>query len=62
MKPKTLPAIAAIVVFLLGVVTGIVPAPAQTQEKVTLKEVKISGNVRVEDEGIRLHLKNRAGA
>ena len=37
-------------------------APAQAQEKVTLKEVKISGNVRVEDEGIRLHLKNRAGA
>ena len=62
MKPKTLPAIAAIGVFLLGVVTGIVPAPAQAQEKVTLKEVKISGNVRVEDEGIRLHLKNRAGA
>jgi len=62
MKPKTLPAIAAIVVFLLGVVIGIVRAPAQAQEKVTLKEVKISGNVRVEDEGIRLHLKNRAGA
>ncbi|HEX9662873.1 MAG TPA: outer membrane protein assembly factor BamA [Candidatus Binatia bacterium] len=62
MKPKTLPALVAIVVFLLGVVTGIVRAPAQAQEKVTLKEVKISGNVRVEDEGIRLHLKNRAGA
>ena len=62
MKPKTLPAIAAIVALLLGVVIGIVRAPAQAQEKVTLKEVKISGNVRVEDEGIRLHLKNRAGA
>jgi outer membrane protein insertion porin family len=62
MKPKTLPARAAIVVFLLGVVIGIVRAPAQAQENVTLKEVKISGNVRVEDEGIRLHLKNRAGA
>jgi outer membrane protein insertion porin family len=62
MKPKTLPARAAIVVFLLGVVIGIVRASAQAQENVTLKEVKISGNVRVEDEGIRLHLKNRAGA
>ncbi len=31
------------------------------QDKVTLKEVKIAGNVRVEEEGIRLHLKNRAG-
>jgi outer membrane protein insertion porin family len=62
MKPKTLPARATIVVFLLGVVIGIVRAPAQAQENVTLKEVKISGNVRVEDEGIRLHLKNRAGA
>jgi outer membrane protein insertion porin family len=62
MKPKTLPARAAIVVFLFGFVIGIVRAPAQAQENVTLKEVKISGNVRVEDEGIRLHLKNRAGA
>jgi len=31
------------------------------QEKVALKEVKISGNLRVEDDGIRLHLKSRAG-
>ncbi|MBI3066772.1 MAG: outer membrane protein assembly factor BamA, partial [Deltaproteobacteria bacterium] len=29
--------------------------------KVTLKEVKIAGNVRVEEDGIRLHLKNRPG-
>jgi outer membrane protein insertion porin family len=42
--------------------------PAQThsqekvsQEKVTLKDVKISGNLRVEDDGIRLHLKSRPG-
>jgi len=31
------------------------------QEKVTLKDVRISGNLRVEDDGIRLHLKSRAG-
>ena len=33
----------------------------QAQEKVTLKDVKISGNLRVEDDGIRLHLKSRPG-
>jgi len=38
-----------------------IPPPGYSQEKVTLKEVKISGNVRVEEDGIRLHLKNRAG-
>src|SRR5215510_13826972 len=31
------------------------------QEKVVLKEVKITGNVRVEEDGIRLHIKNRPG-
>ena len=31
------------------------------QSKVTLKDVKISGNLRVEDDGIRLHLKSRPG-
>ena len=34
---------------------------AQVQEKVTLKDVRISGNLRVEDDGIRLHLKSRPG-
>ena len=34
---------------------------AHGQEKVVLKDVKITGNVRVEDDGIRLHLKSRAG-
>ncbi|HKY09942.1 MAG TPA: outer membrane protein assembly factor BamA [Candidatus Binatia bacterium] len=33
----------------------------QAQEKVTLKDVRISGNLRVEDDGIRLHLKSRPG-
>jgi outer membrane protein insertion porin family len=36
--------------------------PGEAQEKVTIKEIKIAGNFRVEDEGIRLHVKNRAGA
>src|SRR5919106_3072059 len=34
---------------------------ANAQEKLTLKEIKITGNVRVEEDGIRLHLKSRAG-
>ena len=34
---------------------------AHGQQKVTLKDVKITGNVRVEDDGIRLHLKSRVG-
>jgi len=37
------------------------PSYAHSQEKVRLKEVRISGNLRVEDDGIRLHLKSRAG-
>ena len=36
-------------------------AAAFAQEKVILKNVQISGNLRVEDDGIRLHLKSRAG-
>jgi outer membrane protein insertion porin family len=35
--------------------------PSSAQEKVTLKEVKITGNLRVEEDGIRLHVKNRPG-
>src|ERR1041384_2669775 len=31
------------------------------QEKVKLSDVKITGNLRVEEEGIRLHLKSKAG-
>ena len=34
---------------------------ARGQEKVALKDIKISGNLRVEDDGIRLHLKSRPG-
>ena len=31
------------------------------QEKVSLKDIRITGNVRVEEDGIRLHIKSRAG-
>ncbi|MGH7823918.1 MAG: outer membrane protein assembly factor BamA [Candidatus Binatia bacterium] len=34
---------------------------ASAQEKVRLKEIKIAGNLRVEDDGIRLHVKSRPG-
>src|SRR5262245_23221906 len=37
------------------------PAFILSQEQPRLKEVKITGNFRVEDDGIRLHLKSRAG-
>lgn len=35
--------------------------PGNAQEKVILKDVKIDGNLRVEEDGIRLHVKARAG-
>src|SRR5580765_1092225 len=57
-------AVALAVVFFLYLslfVTNVVSAQAQTREKVVLKNIQISGNVRVEDDGIRLHLKSRAG-
>ena len=50
------------VVFLLTVIAGIGSFDTGiAQEKVVLKEVKIAGNVRVEEDGIRLHIKNRPG-
>ena len=49
-------ALLAFVISILGVI-----ATAQSQEKVTLRDVRISGNLRVEDDGIRLHLRSRAG-
>jgi len=39
----------------------ILSTPSQAQEKVKLSEVKIQGNLRVEEDGIRLHLKTRPG-
>ena len=62
MKPTSHLARAAVVILVLGVVIAIARPPARAQERVTLKDVKISGNVRVEDEGIRLHVKSRGGA
>jgi outer membrane protein insertion porin family len=63
MEPsKTIRAIlifySALWVFLLSL--GLA-APLRAQEKVILKDIKIAGNLRVEDDGIRLHLKSRAG-
>ncbi|MDH3444462.1 MAG: outer membrane protein assembly factor BamA, partial [Deltaproteobacteria bacterium] len=52
----------AILILLLGGIIAISGVPGQAQDKVVIKDVKISGNVRVEDEGVRLHIRNRAGA
>ena len=43
------------------VVFSTAPVQAQTQQKTILKDIKIDGNMRVEDDGIRLHLKSRTG-
>ena len=49
-------------IFLLTVIAGIGSFDTGiAQEKVVLKEVKIAGNLRVEEDGIRLHIKNRPG-
>ncbi len=42
-------------------VFNVSPGAVCAQDKVALKEVRIAGNVRVEEDGIRLHLKNRPG-
>lgn len=55
----TAPRLLAAVVLLAGCFAS--SAPAYSQAKVTLKDIKISGNLRVEDDGIRLHLKSRPG-
>ena len=46
---------------LLFLISANFAGKAHGQDKVTLKDVKISGNLRVEDDGIRLHLKSRPG-
>jgi outer membrane protein insertion porin family len=50
-----------LLLILMPLVLLVVPLKSHGQEKVKVKEVKISGNLRVEDDGIRLHLKSRAG-
>ena len=39
----------------------VISYPINAQENVAVKDVKITGNVRVEEDGIRLHLKTRPG-
>jgi len=46
---------------LLCLVFTLCPGAVVAQDQVTLKEVRIAGNARVEEDGIRLHLKNRPG-
>jgi len=55
------PFIRPVWLFLLVLLCLVLPDVSLAQEKVKLKDVKISGNYRVEDDGIRLHLKSRAG-
>ena len=49
----------AFFVFFSGMVS---PPTLLAQDQTTLTEVRITGNIRVEADGIRLHLKSRAGA
>ncbi len=49
----------ALVVLVVSLLT--LPVKATSQGNVTLRDVKISGNIRVEDDGIRLHLKSKTG-
>ena len=59
---KTAGALAVVFFLYLSLfVTNVVSAQTQTREKVVLKNIQITGNVRVEDDGIRLHVKSRAG-
>lgn len=59
---KTAEALAVVFFLYLSLfVTSVFSAQAQTQEKVVLKNIQISGNMRVEDDGIRLHVKSRPG-
>ena len=56
---KTIPSLYC--VLLAFVVSAALTVKSWGQEKIILKDVKISGNLRVEDDGIRLHLKSRPG-
>src|SRR6478752_1243100 len=59
---KTAGALAVVFFLYLSLfVTNMVSAQTQTREKVVLKNIQISGNMRVEDDGIRLHVKSRPG-
>jgi outer membrane protein insertion porin family len=59
MKPSKLLTIAFILKLLGAVCFG--DSSASAQEAARLKDVRIGGNVRVEEDGIRLHVKSRPG-
>jgi outer membrane protein insertion porin family len=58
-RPTLGTAITALVLLILVLTNCLFPLHAQAQT--VINDVKISGNFRVEDEGIRLHLKTRPG-
>lgn len=59
MRTKAL--VSKIILFALSFVLLHFSAALQAQEPVKLKEVRVQGNLRVEEDGIRLHLKARPG-
>lgn len=62
LRPSSITFFAAVIPFIiLCWVFNLNPGAVCAQEKVALKEVRIAGNVRVEEDGIRLHLKIRPG-
>src|ERR1043165_6449165 len=54
-KPALIPTFVLAYLFFIGFTVGF------AQDKVKLTDVKITGNIRVEEEGIRLHVKSRTG-
>jgi outer membrane protein insertion porin family len=62
MKPRSLPFLMVFFWSCFLVSLAALWVRADAQEAVAIKDVKITGNFRVEDEGIRLHIKNRPGA
>jgi outer membrane protein insertion porin family len=61
MKPIILRSATALLLIFLALAVATSRVPSHAQEKIIIKDVKITGNFRVEDEGIRLHVKNRPG-
>ncbi|MGZ8487113.1 MAG: outer membrane protein assembly factor BamA, partial [Candidatus Binatia bacterium] len=59
MKPSKL--LSSFFVFLTVAVAGLGVRAGFAQEGTRLKDVRIGGNVRVEEDGIRLHVKSRPG-
>ena len=59
MKPNKLANSLFVILTIAGVILGLTAGFAQ--EGTRLKDVRIGGNVRVEEDGIRLHVKSRPG-